>query len=434
MTKFSSLGIQTRLCERLQQLGFETPTPIQAQSIPLLLSNHDVMACAQTGTGKTAAFALPMIQMIHSQNRSETLNTENIEDNDQFMVGHAIDKKSIRGLVLTPTRELAQQVYDAVTSYAGDDVRCAVVYGGTSIKVQQQALAKGVDIVIATPGRLLDHLFTGALHLKQLKYFVLDEADRMLDMGFMPDLQRIMRRMPAQRQSLLFSATFSDSIQKIAKQILNQPKIIQITPEIKAAESVEQMLHPVDRSKKDKALSFLIGSRNYQQVLVFVKTKTGADALVKSLKLDGLKASSIHGDKSQGARQKALDDFKSGKVRILVATDVAARGLDIQALPVVINYELPYKAEDYVHRIGRTGRAGESGLAISLMTPKEEYLLEAIEHLLDIRIPQSWLTGFEPSFEEEPTPSNMPKRGRAYEKRKLKAKLKVHAKRGKSKS
>ncbi|MGB2079663.1 MAG: DEAD/DEAH box helicase [Vibrio sp.] len=424
MSNFSQLGIQPHLIQRLSGLGIQIPTPVQEQSIPLLLDHHDVLACAQTGTGKTAAFGLPMIQML-------TQGLVNAQDEPQPR-----DPKAIRALVLTPTRELAQQVFDSITSYAEDDVNCAVIYGGVSMKPQLQALKEGVELVVATPGRLLDHLFTGSLHLNAVEFFVLDEADRMLDMGFMPDLQRIMRRMNAQRQSLLFSATFSDPIKKIAQRILNQPKIVQIAAQNQAAETVTQMLHPVDQSKRPQALSYLIGSRNDAQVLVFVKTKQGADQLVKSLKLDGLKASSIHGDKSQGARHKALDDFKNGKLRILVATDVAARGLDISALPLVINYELPYKAEDYIHRIGRTGRAGETGVAISFMTPKEEYLLEAIERLLDIRIPQSWLTGFEPSFEPEVESERTvkPKRGRSYEKKKLKAKLKIHAGRGKAKS
>lgn len=418
MSNFQSFGLCAPLLTRLQSCGFISPTPIQGLAIGDVLAGHDILAAAQTGTGKTAAFGLPILDMILSQKPGLESSTK------------------LTSLILTPTRELAQQVFDELSNYAPDEVKLGVAYGGVSINQQQKMLRQGVDILVATPGRLLDHMFTGLVDLSALQYFVLDEADRMLDMGFMPDLQRIMRRMNQTRQTLLFSATFSPEVKKIAQKLLTDPKVIQVGGENEAAKTVTQMLHPVNKSKKAQALAYLIGSKNYQQALVFVKTKQGADELAKSLKKDGLKASAIHGDKSQGARQKALDDFKSGSLRVLVATDVAARGIDISQLPVVINYELPFKAEDYVHRIGRTGRAGESGMAISLMAPQEEYLLEAIERLLDIRIPQSWLEGFEPNFEEKESQSfdaNQPqkRRGRSYEKRKLKAKLKIHAQRGK---
>lgn len=333
---------------------------------------------------------------------------------------------SVQALVLTPTRELAQQVFESLVSY-NQGLKIVVVYGGTSMRVQTKNLASGADIVVATPGRLLDHLFVGNIHLKDTKTLVLDEADRMMDMGFMPDLQRILRRMNHEKQTLFFSATFTKRIREVAYKLLNDPVEIQIASENSTADLVEQIVYPVNKSRKRELLSYLIGARNWRQVLVFTKTKQTSDALAKELKLDGIEAASINGDKTQGARQKALDDFKSGKIRALIATDVAARGLDIQQLPHVVNYELPFQAEDYVHRIGRTGRAGEVGQAISLMCPQEQYLLDAIETLLNTRLPQQWLPGYEPTFEEE---DPMRKRSRSSEKRKLKAKLNIHQKRG----
>ncbi|MEF1175154.1 DEAD/DEAH box helicase, partial [Vibrio sinaloensis] len=293
-------------------------------------------------------------------------------------------------------------------------------------------LEQGCDILIATPGRLIDHMFCKNVSLLKSEVLVLDEADRMLDMGFMPDIQRILKRFNAVRQTLFFSATFDKRIKNIAYKLQSEPVEVEVSASNSTAETVKQMVYPVDKKRKAELLAYLIGSRNWQQVLVFTKTKQGSDALVKELKLDGIKAASINGDKSQGARQKALDDFKAGKIRALIATDVAARGLDIQELEQVVNFDMPYKAEDYVHRIGRTGRAGKEGFAVSFMSRDEHYLLEAIERLLDTRLPQEWLQGFEPSLVEEVEPERSPRRkSRSSDKRKMKAKLKIHANRGK---
>jgi len=413
---FSDLPLSDVLISRLAELGFEQPTPIQQQAIPYVLEGKDVLAGAQTGTGKTAAFGLPLIQQLlqTSYERGE-------------------GDKGVRSLVLVPTRELAQQVFTSLKEYAADtDLNIVVAYGGTSINVQRDNLKNGADILVATPGRLLDHAYTKTIDLRTTSSLVLDEADRMLDMGFLPDIQRIIKKLPEQRQTLLFSATFDNRIKKLAYRILLQPVEVQVTPQNSTVDSVTQMVYPVDKKRKSELLAYLIGSRNWQQTLVFTKTKQGSDALVKELKLDGIKAASINGDKSQGARQKALDDFKSGAVRALIATDVAARGIDIQELEAVVNFDMPYKAEDYIHRIGRTGRAGKEGIAISLMCRDEEYLLTAIENLLDKKLPQEWLQGFEPSLIEE-TDNDRParKRSRSSEKRKMKAKLKIHQHRGK---
>jgi ATP-dependent RNA helicase RhlE len=412
---FQSLGLSATLCETLSTLGLVTPTEIQRQSIGEVLDGRDVLAGAQTGTGKTAAFGLPMIQrLVESPAQSETRGT-------------------VRALILVPTRELAQQVFDNIQAYAQDtELNIVTVYGGTSIKVQTEHLRRGVDILVATPGRLIDHLFMKNIQLNHIELLVLDEADRMLDMGFQPDIQRIMNRMSTERQTLFFSATVDSTIREFAHSLMNDPVMVQVSPANTTADSVVQVVYPVDKKRKIELLAYLIGSRNWKQVLVFTKTKQGSDALVGELKLDGIKAASINGDKSQGARQKALDDFKAGKVRALIATDVAARGLDIQQLEQVVNFDMPYKAEDYIHRIGRTGRAGNTGLAVSLMSRDEQYLLEAIETLLDKRLPQEWLAGFEPSLvTEHDAPHPSAKRGRGYEKKKLKAKLNIHANRGK---
>ncbi|WCE31621.1 DEAD/DEAH box helicase [Vibrio sp. SCSIO 43137] len=413
---FSDLPLSDVVTSRLTELGFKQPTPIQQQAIPYVLEGKDVLAGAQTGTGKTAAFGLPLIQQL-----LETGYEGGERD------------KSVRSLVLVPTRELAQQVFTSLKEYAADtNINIVVAYGGTSINVQRDNLKNGADILVATPGRLLDHAYTKTIDLRTTSSLVLDEADRMLDMGFLPDIQRIIKKLPQQRQTLLFSATFDNRIKKLAYRILQQPVEVQVTPQNSTVDSVTQMVYPVDKKRKSELLAYLIGSRNWQQALVFTKTKQGSDALVKELKLDGIKAASINGDKSQGARQKALDDFKSGAVRALIATDVAARGIDIQELEAVVNFDMPYKAEDYIHRIGRTGRAGKEGIAISLMCRDEEYLLTAIENLLDKKLPQEWLQGFEPSLIEE-TDNDRPtkRRSRSSEKRKMKAKLKIHQHRGK---
>ncbi|WP_104403101.1 DEAD/DEAH box helicase [Vibrio penaeicida] len=413
---FEQLGLQPAILSRLSKLNFKEATPVQERAIPLVLQGKDVLAGAQTGTGKTAAYGLPIIHRLIESPKP-------------------LKDKLVRGLVLVPTRELAQQVLDNLTDYAEElDIKVLAVYGGTSMKVQTDNLKGGVDILVATPGRLLDHVFTKNIQLAETEVLVLDEADRMLDMGFMPDIQRILRKLNDARQTLFFSATFAGNVKKVAYKILTDPEEVQVTPSNSTAETVKQMVYPVDKKRKAELLAYLIGSRNWQQVLVFTKTREGSDSLVKELKLDGIKAASINGDKSQGARQKALDDFKSGKVRALIATDVAARGLDIHQLEQVVNYDMPYKAEDYIHRIGRTGRAGSDGFAISLMSRDEEYLLKAIENLLDKRLPQEWLAGFEPSLVEELSEDKPRKRqSRSAEKRKMKAKMNIHKGRGKSK-
>ena len=382
---FSSLALDKSLTDAVKALGYEQPTPIQQQAIPAILANKDIMAGAQTGTGKTAAFALPILQRLG----------ENIPA-----------QRPIRALVLTPTRELAQQVYKSFVSYAENtDLNIAVAYGGVSIKPQIEAIEKGADVLIATPGRLLDHIVNGSVLLIHLETIVFDEADRMLDMGFKDEIDRILNRLPPKRQTLLFSATFDDAIFKLSKTLLNDPELIEVSERNTAASQVEQIVYTVDSDRKRELTSFLIGSKNWQQVLIFTRTKQGADDLAKEMSKDGIKTQSIHGDKSQGARDKALAEFKAGKTRALVATDVAARGIDIHDLRYVINYELPYIAEDYIHRIGRTGRAGNDGLAISIMSPSEEWLLEAVEKVLDTRLMQQWLPGYEPDLTKKDLPA-----------------------------
>ncbi|WP_404970731.1 DEAD/DEAH box helicase [Vibrio campbellii] len=411
---FADLGIEQQLVDTLSGMNIVTPTPVQEKSIPHVLEGKDLLAAAQTGTGKTAAFGLPIIQSVQQKKRNG----------------------APQALILVPTRELAQQVMDNLTQYAANtDLKIVCVYGGTSIGVQKKKLEEGADILIATPGRLLDHLFNGNVIIAKTGILVLDEADRMLDMGFWPDLQRVLRRLPQDKQTMLFSATFEKRIKTIAYKLMDSPVEVEVSPANTTAETVKQMVYPVDKKRKRELLAYLIGSRNWQQVLVFTKTKQGSDELAKELKLDGIKAVSINGDKSQGARQRALDEFKAGKVRALIATDVAARGLDIQELEQVVNFDMPFKAEDYVHRIGRTGRAGKSGLAVSLMSRDEEYLLTAIENLLDQRLPQEWLEGFEPSLIEEVEPERSGggrRKSRSSEKRKMKAKLAIHKNRGKN--
>ncbi|WP_341665632.1 DEAD/DEAH box helicase [Vibrio sp.] len=420
MPSFDQLGLSPTLTKTLNKLGFNTPTQIQEQAIPVVMQGKDVLAGAQTGTGKTAAFGLPILNKI-------------------LDAGDERDRQSndVLALVIVPTRELAQQVFESLIAYAeSTEIKIVTAYGGTSINTQTRNLEHGCDVLIATPGRLLDHLYCKNISLKKTKYLVLDEADRMLDMGFMPDVQRILKQINVTRQTLFFSATFDKKIKAIAYRLMNEPVEVQVTPSNSTAETIKQMVYPVDKKRKAELLAYLIGSRNWHQVLVFTKTKQGSDSLAKELKLDGIVAASINGDKSQGARQKALDDFKSGKVRALIATDVAARGLDINQLEQVINYDMPYKAEDYIHRIGRTGRAGHEGMAISLMSKDEEYLLTAIERLLDTRLPQEWLQGFEPSLEgtgENELKQTKRSKSRSAEKRKLKAQMKIHSNRGKKK-
>jgi superfamily II DNA/RNA helicase len=391
---FSSLVLDKSLTDALNALGYESPTPIQLQAIPAILAGKDIMAGAQTGTGKTAAFALPILQQL---------------------IKYADALKPIRALVLTPTRELAQQVYKSFLSYAENtQLNVAVAYGGVSINPQISAIEQGADILIATPGRLLDHIAKGSVDLSQLETIVFDEADRMLDMGFKDEINRILDRLPNKRQTLLFSATFDDAIFKLSKTLLNNPELIEVSERNAAAAQVEQLVYTVDSDRKRELTSFLIGSKNWHQVLIFTRTKQTADDLAKEMCKDGIQTQSIHGDKSQGARERVLAEFKQGKTRALVATDVAARGIDIIDLKYVINYELPYVAEDYIHRIGRTGRAGNAGLAISLMSPNEEWLLEAVEKLLDSTLLQQLLPGYEPDLTKQNQPAKRSSKGKQH--------------------
>jgi len=379
---FQHLGLSPVILESLLASGYQQPTPIQAAAIPVLLAGKDVMAGAQTGTGKTAAFALPILSALADKPAQS-------------------DKpdKTPQALILVPTRELAQQVCGSFEKYSvGSGIKSVLVYGGASTNQQIAALNGAVDVVIATPGRLLDLVNQQAVDIGYIEYLVFDEADRMLDMGFSEEIKRVLKKVPKQRQTSLFSATFDDEVFKLSKKLLSDPELIEVDARNTAAEKVEQMVYVLDDDRKREFLAYLIGSKNWQQVLVFVRTKQGADLLVKELAKDGIPAVAVHGDKSQGARERGLAEFKEGKTRVLIATDVAARGLDIQALQYVVNYDLPFIAEDYIHRIGRTGRAGKEGLAISLMCMGEEYLLEEIEVILGDRLPQSWYPGFEPDL------------------------------------
>lgn len=378
MTKFQNLGLSAELLRAVADAGYTEPTPIQQQAIPAILRGQDILASAQTGTGKTASFTLPLLHRLGSSS--------------------ARGRRLPRALILVPTRELAAQVNDSVKTYGKYlPLRSAVVYGGVSIEPQIQALRRGVDILVATPGRLLDHLGQRTIDLSQVEILVLDECDRMLDMGFIHDMRKILAKLPASRQALLFSATFSPAIQQLANTLLNAPVLIEVAPRNTAAEQVEQVVHPVDRDRKRELLSHMIGFHNWQQVLVFTRTKHGANRLAEQLAKDGLKATAIHGNKTQAARTRALNDFKQGRVRVLVATDVASRGLDIDQLPHVVNFELPNVPEDYVHRIGRTGRAGNEGRAVSLVCGDEYPLLENIERLLNRTLERDIVPGYEPT-------------------------------------
>jgi|TARA_B110000902_G_scaffold259940_1_gene332052 superfamily II DNA/RNA helicase len=389
---FSALALDKSLTDAVKASGYESPTPIQQQAIPAILAGKDIMAGAQTGTGKTAAFALPILQQL---------------------MKHVDALRPTRALILTPTRELAQQVYKSILGYAENtQLNVAVAYGGVSINTQISAIQKGADFLIATPGRLLDHIAKGSVDLSQLQTLVFDEADRMLDMGFKDEIDQILNRVPNKRQTLLFSATFDDAIFRLSKTLLNDPLLIEVSERNTPAVQVEQRLYTVDSDRKRELTSFLIGSKNWHQVLIFTRTKKMADDLAKEMCKDGIQTQSLHGDKSQGARERVLAEFKQGKTRALVATDVAARGIDIIDLKYVINYELPYVAEDYIHRIGRTGRAGNTGLAISLMSPNEEWLLEAIEKVLDSVLLQQWLPGYEPDLTKQNQPAKRSSKGK----------------------
>ena len=380
---FNDLHLDPLLLKALELNEYQTPTAIQLQTIPLILAGHDVMGSAQTGTGKTAAFVLPLLHKLLTSAKKDEQGTARV-------------------LILTPTRELAQQVFASFEKYAqGSDIKGALAYGGASIGPQVKAM-KDAQVVVATPGRLLDHIIKGSIKLSSVDSLVFDEADRMLDMGFIDEIRRILRHVPSERQTLLFSATFDDSVFELSKKLLKDPKLIEVDKRNSAAVEVEQVIYAVDEDRKRELVSHMIGMKNWRQVLIFTRTKQMADKLAKEMCKDGLKTQSIHGDKSQGARDRALQDFKEGTTRVLVATDVAARGLDISSLKYVINFELPYIAEDYVHRIGRTGRAGEQGLAMSLVSLDEQWLLEEIEVLLDTRLTPQWLAGYEPDPNKKP--------------------------------
>ncbi|KAF0101414.1 MAG: DEAD/DEAH box helicase [bacterium] len=366
-TTFADLGLDAKILAALDGMGYKIPTPIQKQAIPLVLAGRDLMAQAQTGTGKTAAFALPLLQkMIPHANASASPA-----------------RHPVRALVLAPTRELAIQVHESVVTYNKNlPLRSTVVFGGVDMKPQEADLKAGVEILVATPGRLLDHAGSKVVHLANVQFLVLDEADRMLDMGFLPDLKRILNLLPSKRQTLLFSATFDDNIVGLARSFLQNPLKVEVARRNTAAELVEQVVHKVKEDDKLDALVQVIKARDISQALVFTRTKIAADKLGRRLLKRGIQAATIHGDKAQLERLAALDGFKQGKMQLLVATDIAARGLDIVELPCVVNFELPYSPEDYVHRIGRTGRAGASGLAVSLVSHEEERLLAGIERFI----------------------------------------------------
>jgi ATP-dependent RNA helicase RhlE len=387
---FETLGLVAEIHRAVSEKGYVTPTPIQTQAIPTILEGRDLMGGAQTGTGKTAGFTLPLLQRLMSANLPSSKNK---------------GKRTIRALVLAPTRELAAQVHDSVRDYGKyTPLRSAVIFGGVKISPQIHKLQRGVDVLVATPGRLLDHVSQNTIDLSKLEILVLDEADRMLDMGFINDIRKILALLPKQKQTLLFSATFSDDIKKLANGLLNAPVLVEVARRNTASENVTQVIHPVDKQRKRELLSYLVGSNNWKQVLVFTRTKHGANRLSEQLGKDGITSAAIHGNKSQGARTRALADFKSGKVRVLVATDIAARGLDIDQLPHVVNFELPNVAEDYVHRIGRTGRAGNEGEALSLVCIDELKLLGDIEKLIKRKLPKEVIPGYEPdpSIKAEP--------------------------------
>ncbi|MEJ2763793.1 DEAD/DEAH box helicase [Photobacterium sp. MCCC 1A19761] len=375
---FTSLGLSAPILKAIQDKGYDIPSPIQAQAIPAVIQGQDVMAAAQTGTGKTAAFTLPILERL---------------DNGQRVKGN-----HIRALILTPTRELAAQIQENIVTYSRHlSLNSAVVFGGVKVNPQMLRLRKGADILVATPGRLMDLYSQKAIKFDQLEVLVLDEADRMLDMGFIRDIRKILALLPAKRQNLLFSATFSDEIRELAKGLVNNPIEISVTPANSTAKTVEQFVYPADVKKKAPMLAKLIQDGNWQQTLVFSRTKHGANRLSHFLNEQGITSAPIHGNKSQGARTRALSEFKSGDIRVLVATDIAARGIDIPQLPQVVNFELPNIAEDYVHRIGRTGRAGEAGRAISLVCAAEAADLFGIERLIQKVLPRMELDGYQPT-------------------------------------
>ena len=403
MTAFNELGLNAKLIQNITAKGYDTPSPIQAKAIPKVLSGCDLMAAAQTGTGKTAAFTLPALHMLKG--------------------GPRPGPKDVSCLILTPTRELAAQIADSIRAYgAGLKLHSQMVCGGVNIRPQIRHLARGTDILVATPGRLLDLLGQGALRLDHVRMWVLDEADRMLDMGFIPAMRRIHAELPKKRQTLMFSATFSREIESLACEFLHQPQKIQVTPANTTVSRIDQTVYPVDKTRKTDLLKHLMTSERWGQVLVFSRTKHGADKISRKLCKAGISSDSIHGDKTQGSRTRSLKQFKDGRLQVLVATDIAARGIDIQQLPRVVNFDLPHVAEDYVHRIGRTGRAGEAGIALSLVSADEVSQLQKIEKLIKKSIPREEIEGFEP---EHRLPTKPVKTNGKRPARKAKAKLGV---------
>jgi ATP-dependent RNA helicase RhlE len=396
---FSKLGLSAEILRAISDQGYSEPTPVQAQAIPPILSGLDVMAGAQTGTGKTAGFTWPILQRLQIHSNTSTSPA----------------RHPIRALIVAPTRELAMQVEESVHTYGKYlSLKPAVVFGGVNINPQIKELQSGVDILVATPGRLLDHVQQKTVNLSKVEILVLDEADRMLDMGFLPDIKRILALLPAKRQNLLFSATFSDEIKKLADRLLNKPILIEVGRSNAAADMVAHVVHLVDHNRKRELLSHIIKSQDLRQVLVFTRTKHGANRLAHQLQRDGIHSTAIHSNKSQPARIQALADFKSGKVRVLVATDIAARGLDIDELPHVVNFELPHVAGDYVHRIGRTGRAGSTGDAISLVCTEEMEQLKDIERFLKFRLPVKVVPGFETHQKAVHRESRRPERSKPH--------------------
>jgi ATP-dependent RNA helicase RhlE len=376
---FTDLGLSASILRAIEEEGYTSPTPIQAKSIPAVLKGGDLLAAAQTGTGKTAGFTLPILQLLTTT------------------VKPGSAKRQLRALILTPTRELAAQVQESVLTYGKyTDLKSTVIFGGVGANPQIRAIQAGLDILVATPGRLLDLMSQKCVSLDSIEILVLDEADRMLDMGFLRDIKKILAALPKKRQNLLFSATFSDEIKKLADGLLNSPELIEVARSNSANEAIAQLIHPVDRANKHPLLAHLIKSNSWKQVLVFTRTKHGANKLVTQLEKDGITSMAIHGNKSQSARTKALAEFKDGKITVLVATDIAARGIDIDQLPHVVNYDLPNVSEDYVHRIGRTGRAGSNGVAVSLVCVDEHQMLRDIEKLIKQKLPQEVIPGFEP--------------------------------------
>jgi ATP-dependent RNA helicase RhlE len=385
---FQELGLSEAIVRAVTEQGYTTPTPIQKQAIPAVLGGGDLLAGAQTGTGKTAGFTLPIL---HRLSTASTRGTS--------------ASRPVRTLILTPTRELAAQVEESVRVYGKYlKLTSAVIFGGVGIHPQIKLLKQGVDILVATPGRLLDHMQQGTIDLSRIEILVLDEADRMLDMGFIRDIRKVLAALPPKRQNLLFSATFSDEIKALADSLLNSPAMIEVARRNSTVEVISQKIHPVDRDRKHPLLAHLIKTHNWRQVLVFTRTKHGANRLVEQLGKDGITGMAIHGNKSQSARTRALAEFKDGSLQVLVATDIAARGIDIDQLPHVVNYDLPNVPEDYVHRIGRTGRAGATGEAVSLVCVDEHIMLRDIERLIKRELPRVVIEGFEPDPSAKPQP------------------------------